>query len=206
MTPSTPQRRPLRDLHPQEHRGGAGAGVQLARRPARGLRSLCPEPEARGLDHPAPQLRRRRLLRGLDGPPGPSPAAGRCRGRRDRRRGRLQGRSADPRARRLRPHRRHLRRRRGLLRLGDPGLQHHHLDGPADPERAALLRAVRARGHRRAGARQDRRLQGQGHVDGWRGADRLPRRGAQPAAGAGGGRPGAADLRALSRARLGAAD
>ena len=63
-----------------------------------------------------------------------------------------------------------------------------------------VLRAVRTRGHRRAGPRQDRRLQGEGHVDGWRGADRLSRRGAQPAAGAGGGRPGAADLRALSRA------
>ena len=35
-------------------------------------------------------------------------------GRQDRCRGRLQGRSADPRAGRLRPHRRHLRRRRGL--------------------------------------------------------------------------------------------
>ena len=47
------------------------------------------------------------------------------RGRQDRCGGRLQGRSADPRAGRLRPHRRHLRCRRGLLRLGDPGLQHH---------------------------------------------------------------------------------
>ena len=44
-----------------------------------------------------------------------------------------------------------------------------------------VLRAVRARGHRRAGPRQDRRLQGQGHVDGRRGADRLPGRSAQPA-------------------------
>ena len=32
--------------------------------------------------------------------------------------------------------------------------------GPADAERAAVLRAVRARGHRRAHPRQDRRLQG----------------------------------------------
>ena len=51
-----PQAGPLRDLHPQEHRGGAGAGVQLARRAARGLHRLCPQPEARGLDRPAPPL------------------------------------------------------------------------------------------------------------------------------------------------------
>ena len=42
--------RPLRDLHPQIVRGRARAGVQLPRRPARGLRGLCPQPEARGLD------------------------------------------------------------------------------------------------------------------------------------------------------------
>ena len=190
-----PSAGPLRDLYAQEHRRGAGTGVQLARRAARGLRSLRPEPEARGLDHPAPLLRRRRLLRRLDGPPRPAPAARRCAGRQDRCRGRLQGRSADPRAGRLRPDRRHLRRRRGLLRLGHPGLQYHLLDGQADAERAALLRAVRTRSHRRAGPRQDRRFQGEGHVDGWHGADRLSHRGAQPAAGAGGGRPGAADLR-----------
>ena len=41
-----------------------------------------------------------------------------------------------------------------------------------------------------------------GQVDGRRGADRLPRRGAQPPAGAGGGRPGAADLRPLPRTGL----
>ena len=51
---------------------------------------------------------------------------------------------------------------RRLLRLGDPALQHHHLDGPADAERAAVLRPVRARGHRRAHPRQDRRLQAKG--------------------------------------------
>ena len=45
-----------------------------------------------------------------------------------------------------------------------------------------VLRAVRARGHRRAHPRQDRRLQGEGHVDGRHGADRLPRRGAQAGA------------------------
>ena len=40
----------LRHLHAQVLRGGAGAGVQLARCPARGLRGLHPQPEARGLD------------------------------------------------------------------------------------------------------------------------------------------------------------
>ena len=50
----------------------------------------------------------------------------------------------------------------------------------------ALLRAVRAGGDRREGTRQDRRLQGEGHLDGRPGADRLSHRGAQPATGAGG--------------------
>jgi hypothetical protein len=40
---------PLRGLHPQVERGGAGAGVQLAARPARGLRGLCRQPALRGL-------------------------------------------------------------------------------------------------------------------------------------------------------------
>ena len=40
-----------------------------------------------------------------------------------------------------------LRQAHGVLCLGDPGLQHHHLDGKADPERSAILRPVRARGH-----------------------------------------------------------
>ena len=31
----------------------------------------------------------------------------------------------------------------GVVRLGDPSLQHHHQHGPADAQRPALLRAVR---------------------------------------------------------------
>ena len=68
----------LRHLYPGLQRRGAGAGVQLARCAARGLRRLHPEPEARGLEHPAGALRRRRLFRRLDGPPRPAPAARRC--------------------------------------------------------------------------------------------------------------------------------
>ena len=44
---------PLRHLHPQVHRGRAGAGVQLARRPARGRRGVHRQPGARRLDVPA---------------------------------------------------------------------------------------------------------------------------------------------------------
>ena len=44
---------PLCDLHPQVDRGGPGAGVQLARRPARGRRGVHQEPAARGLGLPA---------------------------------------------------------------------------------------------------------------------------------------------------------
>ena len=47
--PTWRRTRPLRDLHPQILRGGAGAGLQLAACPARGLRGLHQEPEARGL-------------------------------------------------------------------------------------------------------------------------------------------------------------
>ena len=44
---SHPGKTPLRDLYPQEQRGRAGTGLQLARRPARGLRGLHRQPEAR---------------------------------------------------------------------------------------------------------------------------------------------------------------
>ncbi len=54
---------PLRGLHPQVQRGGAGAGVQLAARPARGLRGLRRQPALRGLGADPRALRRRRLLR-----------------------------------------------------------------------------------------------------------------------------------------------
>ena len=86
--------------------------------------------------------------------------------RQDRRRRRLQGRSPDPLARRLRQDRRGVRRAAASLRLRHPGLQHHHQHGPADAQRAAVLRPVRARGHRRAHPRQDRRLEEEGPVDG----------------------------------------
>jgi hypothetical protein len=51
-------------------------------------------------------------------------------------------------------------------RGGDPAVQHHHLDGAADAQRAALLRSVRAQSHRGTHPRQGRRLQAQGHLDG----------------------------------------
>ena len=58
-----PEGDPLRDLHPQVHRGGSRTGLQLARCPARGLRRLHPQPEARRLDRALRPLRRRRLFR-----------------------------------------------------------------------------------------------------------------------------------------------
>ena len=91
-------------------------------------------------------------------------------------------------ARRLRPHRRAVRPAQRQLRQRHPGVQHHQQHGPADAERAALLRAVRARGHRRAHPRQDRRLQGAGHVDGRQPAARLRPAGRGPAGA--GGEPG----------------
>jgi DNA invertase Pin-like site-specific DNA recombinase len=52
-----------------------------------------------------------------------------------------------------------------------------HLDGAADAQRAAVLRTVRARGHRRAHPRQGRRIPPQGYVDGRLDAARLRRKG-----------------------------
>ena len=46
----------LRHLHPQIHRAWPGAGVQLARCPAGGLRGLHQEPGLTGLEGPAPAL------------------------------------------------------------------------------------------------------------------------------------------------------
>ena len=72
-----------------------------------------------------------------------------------------------------------VRRARRDLRLGHAVVQHHDLHGAADAEHPALLRPVRARGHRRAHPRQDRGLAPEGHVDGRQGAARLRRRGPQ---------------------------
>ena len=96
----------LRALHPQELRGGAGAGLQQPRRPARGLRRLREEPGQRRLAGARDPLRRWRLLGRLDGAAGAEAAAGRHRRRQGRRGGGLQDRPADPLARRLRAHRR----------------------------------------------------------------------------------------------------
>ena len=49
--------------------------------------------------------------------------------------------------------------------------------GRLDPQCAVVLRPVRARGHRRAHSRQDRRLEKEGDVDGRRAAARLSRLG-----------------------------
>src|SRR5262249_28523511 len=65
---------------------------------------------------------------------------------------------------RLRQARRAVRCARGVVRLGDPAVQHDHLDGPTHSERAALVCAVRARGHRRAHSRQGGGFQAQGPV------------------------------------------
>jgi hypothetical protein len=95
---------------------------------------------------------------------------GRCWGRQDQHRGGLQGRSPHPLARRLRQAGRVVRSTWGLVRVDHPVVQYHVQHGPAHPQRAALLCPVRARGDRRAGARQDRGLQAQGSADPFRSA------------------------------------
>ena len=62
-------------LHPQEHRGRPGAGVQQPRCPAGVGRSLHQEPGPRRLGLPSRQIRRWRLHRRQHGPPGPQAAA-----------------------------------------------------------------------------------------------------------------------------------
>ena len=93
---------PLRHLHPGLDRARARAGVQLARRPARGLRGLHQEPGPRGLApdrQPATTTAASRAGR-WTGPP----CSGSCRHPRRPHRcgGGLQGRPADPLAGRLR--------------------------------------------------------------------------------------------------------
>jgi hypothetical protein len=50
--------------------------------------------------------------------------------------------------------------------FGHAAIQHDDLNGALDPQRAVVLCAVRARGHRRAHPRQDRRLEEERDVDG----------------------------------------
>ena len=101
-------------------------------------------------------------------------AAGRRRGGQGRRHRRLQDRPPDPLAWPTSPRSSSVLDEQGVsLRVDHPGVQHHHQHGPADAQHAAVVRPVRARGHRRAHPRQDRRLEAQGHVDGRPGAARL---------------------------------
>ena len=80
VTPSPRGRAAARSIPASPATRGWSRRSTRSTRSAR-LASLHPEPEARGLDHPDRLIRRRRLLRRLDGPPRPSPVAGRCRGR-----------------------------------------------------------------------------------------------------------------------------
>src|SRR6516162_1787424 len=57
----------------------------------------------------------------------------------------------------------------------DATVQHDDLDGAPDPQCAVVLCTVRARGHRRAHPRQDRRLKKEGDVDGRGAAARVSR-------------------------------
>ena len=119
-----------------------------------------------GWKTPPRPLRRWRPLGRHAGAPGAAASAPghRCRpGRHGRC---LQDRPAEPLACRLRQAGGSARGGQLLLRLRHAGLQHVLVHRPPDAQRAALLRPVRARGHRRADPGQDRRLEEQGAPDG----------------------------------------
>ncbi|CAA9507192.1 MAG: Site-specific recombinases, DNA invertase Pin homologs, partial [uncultured Sphingomonadaceae bacterium] len=167
-------------------------------RPARGVRGVHHQPAPRGLDACPRRLRRRRLLRRHHGQAGPeTPARRGCGGQGGRHRC-VQDRPAHPQPGRLLAHRGRAGRGRGVVRVGDAGLQHDDQHGQAHPQRPALLRPVRARGHRRAHPRQDRRIQSARHVDGRRGAARLSGGRAQAGSGQPARRDRADDLPPLS--------
>ena len=162
---NNPTKGPLRDLHPCLDRARARAGVQLARQPARGIQAYIKSQAHEGWRLPA-----RYDDGGFSGGSMERPALQRLlarsgpRSRRDRR---LQGRSPDPIARPTSPSWSRSSTPRRLVRLGDPAVQHHDLHGAAHPQRAAVLRSVRAGGHGRAHPGQDRRIEAEGHLDGW---------------------------------------
>ncbi len=67
---------------------------------------------------------------------------------------------------------RSVRQGRHQLRLDHPVVQHHDQHGSADPQHAAVVRPVRARGHRRTHPRQDCAVEGHAAC-GWVGRRRL---------------------------------
>ena len=87
-----------------------------------------------------------------------------------------------------------------------PAVQHDHLDGPADAERPAVVRPVRAGDHLGADAGQDRRHPPQGQVVGRDAAAGLRRRpaGLEADRQRGRGRAGAGDLRVVPGAPVAA--
>jgi len=87
---------------------------------------------------------------------------------------------------------------RGVVCRRHATVQHHDLDGPAHPQRAALVCPVRTRSDRRTYPRQDRGFQAEGDVDGRHGTARL-RHPRSPSCGQHQrGRDGAANLPALT--------
>ena len=68
----------------------------------------------------------------------------------------------NPLARRFCQDRRDPRCAERVVCFGDAAVQHHKFDGAPDPQCSVVLCAVRARGHRRAHPRQDRRLKKEG--------------------------------------------
>ena len=67
----------------------------------------------------------------------------------------------------------------GVSFIGHPAVQHHHVHGQIDVERAAVVCPIRARGHLGTHPRQDRRLKAQGSLGRRYGPARLRHQGSQ---------------------------
>ena len=192
----------LRGLYPEVLRRGPGAGLQLAACPARGLRSVHQKPAGRRVEANQDGLRRWRPFRRDHG----APALQRL--LQDIRHGLIDVvvvYKVDRLTRSLADFAKMVEvfdAPRRLVRGGHPAVQHHHVDGPSDAQRPAVVRAVRTRGHGRTDPGQDRGLEAQRYVDGRVSAARVRRPRSPSCRQSGRSLHRKADLPALSGSRF----
>jgi hypothetical protein len=134
--------------------------------PARSQRSVHQEPGERGLEIHQDRVRRWWNVGRHHGATGATTAASRYRRGSSRCSGCLQGRSAHSLAGGLRQDGRDVRCARGIVRGGDPAVQHHHLYGQADAETCCSPSPSSSGRSPESAYATNRSLQAQGHLDG----------------------------------------